>query len=55
MNPTLKMFALDMASHLDHDCVHALIEAADEILEYIMDNTEDEVEVVFEPESVGSH
>ena len=55
MNPTLKMFALDMASHMEHDCVDALIEAADEILEYIMDNTEDEVEVVFEPESVGSH
>jgi hypothetical protein len=55
MNPTLKMFALDMASHMEHDCVHALIEDADEILEYILDNTEDENEVVFEPESVGSH
>ena len=55
MNPTLKMFALDMASNLEHDCVHALIEAADEILEYILTDTDNEVEVVFEPESVGSH
>ena len=55
MNSSLKLFCLEMASNLGHDCVDALIEDADEILAYILDATENEVEVVFEPESVGSH